>query len=241
MQRVLLIFKLIIRMGLFVAAVVLFFTVGDELPYADYLDFTRMFGFVYRSWFLWIIAVVLIPGMLLRIFPNRIICIGARKHFACSYRGVVLGRGVDDLGGLRLAGLHRGAVFSGLGWFVITVLVLLILFVFDFLTPAVVLVFVLFYGVLDVVFNLFYCPFRAFFMRNSCCRLCRIHNWDYLMMCLPLVVFPSVFSFFLVGLAFVVFLRWEISLKRNPHFFMREFNLNLRCDSCSHGGCLGRK
>jgi hypothetical protein len=52
------------------------------------------------------------------------------------------------------------------------------------------------------------------------------------MMCAPLIVFPGFYSLSLFLLSVVVLLRWELALRKNPHYFMRETNEHLRCESC---------
>ncbi|MCL2218246.1 MAG: hypothetical protein FWB91_14680 [Defluviitaleaceae bacterium] len=113
------------------------------------------------------------------------------------------------------ARLHKGAALSALAWLVITAGVLLTLYFLDALTPVAVLIIALAYAVSDMIFIIFFCPFQKFFMKNRCCETCRIHDWDYFMMCAPLILFPSVFSISLFVLSAAVLLRWELSLPRD--------------------------
>jgi len=188
--------------------------------------------FIYQEFhwtFLWVVWVALSIPMLYRLIPNRRIAVGARKHFACSYEPI------NSAGDARPT--HKGAVYCALSWFVITSTALFILHSLNILTAQTVLIFALVYAVIDLIFVLFFCPFRALFMRNHCCTTCRIHNWDFFMKCAPLILFPNVFSISLVILAVAVVLSWEISLCRNPHYFTRETNRNLHCAACKDKLC----
>jgi hypothetical protein len=184
-------------------------------------------------WAIWLIFVV---EMLFRLIPNKSIAMGARKHFSSSFKPA------NPVGEVKEgANLHKGVFLSVAGWFVITAAILIGLHFMGRLSPATVLILALVYSVFDVVFILFFCPFQRFFMRNFCCNSCRIHNWDYFFMFAPLLLFPSVFSVSLALISVAVIIRWEVALKKNPHFFKRETNGNLRCDSCTDKLCKFKK
>ena len=178
---------------------------------------------------IWIFWGALVIEMLCRIIPNKRVSIGARKHFANSYAPM------PDM--VHDKKLHKGAFLSAIAWFLTTGSALFILFLLDALTPAVVLIAALAFSVLDMLFIIFFCPFQKLFMQNHCCTECRIHNWDYFMMCAPLIIFPTVFSISLFILATAVLLRWEFSVHKNPHFFTRKTNKNLHCDKCEDKLC----
>ena len=217
--------ELLARILLLAASVHLYFTDTGAL------DFTVMPRFNFGGALLIVTFFMLAVGMLFRIIPNRRIAIGARKHFTCSYRLPLVEISAEEAAAAQKR-LHRGAFLSGLSWAVITAMLLFALFLFDLLTPGAVVVIALFYSVIDLVFILTFCPFRALFMRNRCCTVCRIYNWDYFMMCAPLIVFPSVYSVGLFLLSVAILIRWELAIKKNVHFFMPETNEGLRCELC---------
>ena len=224
---------LILRILLFAASVYLYFTDIEAL------DFTLMPRLDFGGTLLIVIGLTLACSMLFRIIPNKRIAIGARKHYACSYTAPALEVSAGELAAAEKR-LHKGAFLSGLNWAFITVLLLFALVMFDLLTPAAVVIIALLYSVTDLIFILIFCPFRALFMHNRCCTVCRIYNWDYFMMCAPLIVFPSVYSGGLGLLSVIVLIRWELAVKKNTHFFMPETNVGLRCEGCeircrSHG------
>lgn len=195
---------------------------GALVLYFSDLDFGGMF--------LWVVWVALAVPMLFRLIPNRRIAIGARKHFSCSYASVDASR-VGELHSMTKR-MHKGAAFCALGWLAITTAMLFALHLLDMLSPATVLIVALTYAVVDIVFVLFFCPFRTLFMRNQCCTTCRIHNWDYFMKCAPLILFPSAFSISLFAISAAMVVSWEIAIRRNPHYFMRQTNKSLHCGVC---------
>lgn len=93
------------------------------------------------------------------------------------------------------------------------------------------------YSVLDIVFILFFCPFQTWFMNNKCCATCRIFNWDYLMMFSPIVFIKSVYTLSLFGVAFILFIRWEMTVYKHPDWFSEGTNCNLTCDNCTERLC----
>ena len=186
-------------------------------------------------WIEWVTWVVLAAGMLRRIFPDKRVAAGARKHVKRFY--IEAGRPSSAVS----KHLHKGAFLSGLMWLAITVAILFGLFAFNLLTPQTVLLLALLYAVADLVFILIFCPLQAFFMKNACCTTCRIYNWDYFMICAPLIVFPSFYSISLVVLAAVVVVQWEVAVRKNPQFFVRESNAELTCAACRDKTCGLRK
>ncbi|MCL2379524.1 MAG: hypothetical protein FWC81_01870 [Coriobacteriia bacterium] len=231
--------KLVFRIVLLAVALVLLATNSEALNYTQLLEPPLQVGITQA--FLWLIWLSLTYGMLFRIIPNRRIAIGARKQFACSYEPAKADNLAPQAKRTLRKSMNKGALLSLLSWLTITSVALLALYLYGTLTPAVVLVIALAFGVLDLIFIIFFCPFQKLFMRNRCCAVCRIHNWDYLMMCLPLVLFPSFFSVTLAVLALTVIMRWELAFYRSPPFFSHQTNRNLRCTSCSDKLCQFKK
>ena len=213
------------------AALCLYFTDMEGL------DFTTMSRKGIGRVFLCAVWAALVAVMLSRLVPNRRITMGARKHYSCSYRAAPLAEEVERRSPAIRKRLNRGAVVSALAWALFNTAVFLAQSVLGVLTPPAAVVVMLAYAVCGMVCTLFLCPFRLFFMRNRCCAVCRIHNWDCLMVCTPMVLFPSAYSLSLLALAVAVLLRWEIALRRKPHFFVEESNENLRCANCEERIC----
>jgi hypothetical protein len=97
------------------------------------------------------------------------------------------------------------------------------------------------YTVCDMICILFFCPFQVFFMKNRCCTVCRIYNWDCLMICTPLLPFPNPYSVSLVLLSLAVLIRWELAYSRRPHYFFEQTNENLGCQLCTDRLCTLRR
>jgi hypothetical protein len=225
------VWKLAFRLALLVTAVILYISDVDKL------NFTAVFRMDLYWAFLFVIWVTLVIDMLYRLLPNKRIAMGARKHFFCSYNAAP-SDGADTSALHKKA--HKGAFLSAVSWAAVSAAALFILHLLNMLTPAVVVLIMLFYAVLDLVFILFFCPFQVLFMRNGCCSLCRIYNWDYIMMCMPMVLFPGVYSISLFILSLAVLIRWEIALFTKPYYFLRETNENLTCELCEDRLCLIR-
>ena len=232
--------KLVFRIALLAIALLLLATNSAALDYRQLLEPPLQLGIPQA--FLWLIWFSLIFGMLFRVIPNKRIALGARKHFVCSYEPAGTDEALTASAQVQLRKrMNRGALASLLSWFGITSVVLLVLYLCGMLSPASVLIIALAFGVLDLIFIIFFCPFQKLFMRNTCCTVCRIHNWDYLMMCLPLLLFPSFFSLTLVILALTVVMRWELAFFKNPQLFSQATNRNLRCNSCDDKLCRFKK
>ena len=222
---------LVFRSVLLLTAVCLYFF------YREALDYTAIFQKGLCGALLWVVWLTLVINMLYRFFPNRRIATGARKHFACTYSAALpTGNGAEEKQ-ISPEQLHKGALLSGLGWFVISAAVIVALFLLDMLSPAIILIFALVYAAFDLIFVLFFCPLQAFFMHNRCCVSCRIYNWDYFMICAPLIVFPNFYSVSLFLLSLAVLLRWEIAVMKTPHYFTKETNASLTCKSCDEKLC----
>jgi hypothetical protein len=178
--------------------------------------------------------------MLYRIIPNKRIAIGARKHYACSYNAAPFRENAVITRTMRKR-LNKNVLLCAVIWILFNIILFFILSLCGILTSAAVIIIVLAYAVLDVVFIIFFCPFKLLFMRNKCCVVCRIYNWDYFMMCTPMILFPCVYSLSLLASSIAALLVWEISVYKNPHFFIEETNKNLCCKNCKERLCLLNK
>ncbi len=115
------------------------------------------------------------------------------------------------------------------------------LFFAGIIDEAVVLIISLFFAVCDIICILFYCPFQSLIMKNRCCVTCRIYNWDFLMMFLPLAFIVSFYTLSLAALALLLLVRWEAAYHRHPQWFCEETNKNLSCAVCTERLCIHKK
>jgi len=213
-----------LRVALFCAALILLF-IRPEM-----LDFPNIFQMGWRGGFLWLIWIILTISILPTIIPNRKIPIGGRKHFAYSYKPT--GRPAVE------TAPNKGILISAISWLAIIAALIAALAISGRLSPQIILLLALGLTIVDYVFILFICPFRVLFMKNRCCATCRIHNWDHLMICAPMAVFPGFFSISLGLLALAAFAIWEIAARRRPHYFISKTNANLNCVNCNDKMCL---
>ena len=94
-----------------------------------------------------------------------------------------------------------------------------------------------FYGMSDIICILFFGPFQSWMMHNRCCTTCRIYDWDYLMLCTPLLALQNAMALSACLLAAVIFVRWEVTLLRHPERFFEASNDALRCAACQEHLC----
>lgn len=107
------------------------------------------------------------------------------------------------------------------------------------------------YSICDMVCILFFCPFQTWMMHNRCCSSCRIYNWDFAMICTPLVfivvtktetgLFINPFALVLVAMSFCLVIEWEITYRRHPERFSDKTNESLRCVNCKEKLCSHKK
>ena len=113
-----------------------------------------------------------------------------------------------------IGGLHHAGIMSNIALFMTTIV----------------------FYVCDLICVLIWCPFRLM-MGNRCCTTCRIFNWDHLMMFSPLIFFPSVYCWSLLGLSIAAWLVWEIFIFLHPERFWEGANAALTCASCTDKLC----
>lgn len=174
------------------------------------------------------VGVVYVIEMILRFFPSRHESMGCQKQFRRNYlptgeetpkKPAAWRTLVVLLVWLALNGAIGGLYFGGV------------------IDEGILLIVSLFYGVCDMICILFFCPFQVWFMRNRCCTVCRIYNWDFAMMFTPFVFIPHPFTWSLLALALALFLRWEITLRVRPERFSENTNACLSCRHCDEKLC----
>ena len=88
---------------------------------------------------------------------------------------------------------------------------------------------------------LFFCPFQTWFMKNRCCAVCRIYNWDFAMMFTPYLFIPNGYTWSLLGMSLLLLIRWEITVHRHPERFAENTNAALSCKNCEEKLCHHKK
>ena len=86
-----------------------------------------------------------------------------------------------------------------------------------------------------------WCIFHKIFIRNRCCNVCRIYNWDHFLKFSPLVFILDFRALSLFFLGLFALIQWEISHALFPERFTDISNENLRCANCTQSGCRFKK
>ena len=85
-----------------------------------------------------------------------------------------------------------------------------------------------------------WCPFRSWFLKNSCCNTCRISNWDRIMKFSILIFIPNIYTITIFVIGVLIFLYWEYHHFVHPERFYRVSNQTLWCVNCDKITC-GKK
>ncbi len=218
--------KLAFRIALFVAVLVLYIVnkaEGCSHPFGEIGSHPVFWG---------VIWVLLVLGMVLRLFPSKLETIGCQKQLKRNY--VPTGEDEPSLTP------WRSTLLLVVCWAALNLVFGILYFtgVFD----AGILVLISFaYGVCDIVCILFFCPIRDWFLKNKCCADCRIYNWDYAMMFTPFVFIPHLYTWSLLGFSLVLLAIWEIMYKLHPERFAKNTNACLDCKNCKEKPCRHKK
>lgn len=179
-----------------------------------------------------IIWLVYFAEMICRFFPAKFESMGCQKQFKCNH--VATGETKPN------KSPWQGTFLSLAFWVVLNGAfgVLYYTHVFD---KGILVLISLAYGVCDMICVLFFCPFQTWFMKNKCCTTCRIYNWDYAMMFTPLVFFPSIFGWSILGVSLLLLAQWELLYRIHPERFAENTNCNLNCAHCTEKLCSHKK
>ncbi|MDY3281412.1 hypothetical protein [Dysosmobacter sp.] len=173
----------------------------------------------------------LMASMALRLFPSRRESLGCQKKYAARFRPTGALPPPEEI---RAA--NRGTGKSALLWIAVN-LPFFLLYARGWVGRRFLVCLAGLYGVCDIFCILFYCPFQSWLMHNRCCTTCRIFDWDYLMLCTPLLAVPGPLSVSACLLSAAIFLRWEVTCRRHPERFLECGNDALRCRNCQEQLC----
>ena len=178
-----------------------------------------------------IVYLALMGSMVLRLFPSRVESLGCQKDFARRFRPTGKQPSQAEV---RQADL--GALKVLLLWAAVNALFFLAYFQ-EWIGKRFLVCLAGFYGVCDIVCILFYCPFQSWLMHNRCCTVCRIYDWDFLMLCTPLLAVGGALAVSACLLSAFLFLRWEIVYRLRRERFFESSNDALRCANCQERLC----
>lgn len=189
-------------------------------------------GFERQSWLLGIIWLVYAVEMISRFFPSRLESMGCQKQFRRNYRPAAEGTPAP------LPSARLGMVAAS--WLALNGAIGA-LYLLRLIDEGLLVLVSLAYGVCDMICILFFCPFQTWMMKNRCCTVCRIYNWDFAMMFTPFLLIPRLFTWSLLGMSLLLLARWEITLHRHPERFSERTNEALRCANCQEKLCHHKK
>ena len=178
-----------------------------------------------------VVWLLLMLSMAVRLFPSKSESLGCQKEFARRFRPTGLLPSSQEI-----HHANRGATVVLAVWIASNAVVFGLHFQ-GWLSQRAMVCLAGFYGVCDIVCILFFCPFQAWMMHNRCCTTCRIYNWDYLMLCTPLLGVRGLFSLSACLLALGILVRWEWTYHRRRERFFVSSNDALRCDQCQEHLC----
>ena len=175
---------------------------------------------------------VFVLEMVLRFFPSRYESPGCQKQFARNY----IKSGKTEI----VIPDNNGTVLVALVWVVFNG-IFGALHLANILDDGIMILLCGAYSVCDMICILFFCPFQSWIMKNKCCSVCRIYNWDYAMMFTPLFFVRWEYTWSLLALSVALLLRWEITFYRHPERFSEQTNDYLRCANCTEKLCTHKK
>ena len=175
---------------------------------------------------------VFVLEMILRFFPSKYESPGCQKQFARNY----IKSGSTDI----VSHDNNSTVLIALIWIVFNGL-FGGLHMMGILDDGIMLLLCSAYSVCDMICILFFCPFQTWFMKNKCCSVCRIYNWDYAMMFTPLFFVRRSYSWSLLALSVALLARWEITYFLHPERFSETTNEYLRCQNCTEKLCTHKR
>lgn len=178
------------------------------------------------------IWLVFITEMIFRLFPAKHSSMGCEKQFKKNYAPV----SDSEPASINMSRI----IIVAAVWIALTAIIGA-MYLLDVIDRDIMMLICLFFSVSDIICILFFCPFQSFIMKNKCCIACRIFNWDYAMMFIPLIFIPGLYSYTLVALSLLLLTLWEIRAHKYPERFSEATNGNLKCISCGEKLCRYKK
>lgn len=218
--------KLVYRSALFVLALVMY--IISRVRHTGEL----FRGYEENRWVLGLMGVVYAAEMIARFFPSRLESMGCQKQFKRNL--MPTGNPTPN----RMPWKRTLAVI--LSWVGLNAVIGALYFM-KLIDAGILVLISLAYGVCDMICILFFCPFQTWFMKNRCCTVCRIYNWDFAMMFTPFVFIPSFFTWSMLAMSLGLLLRWEITYRRHPERFAENTNACLSCANCQEKLCHHKK
>ena len=201
----------------------------QHLSNTEFLYFDNV-GFVIVCFIIWIAYLL---EMIARFFPNNMESMGCQKQFKINY--MPLEYDEADIIEKRKKD-NKSAIIIAILWIALVALIG-VLYYFGIIDIDIILLICLFFAICDMICILYYCPFQELIMKNRCCVRCRIYNWDYAMMFLPLIYIPHFFTYSLLAASLALLVKWEVEYNRNPERYEVFSNAALSCENCQEKLC----
>lgn len=183
-------------------------------------------------WIMGVIWVIYAVEIALRFFPSKLESMGCQKQFTKNY--IPTGETTPIIQSWKRT-VAVAAVWLALNG------AIGVLYYTKVIDAGILILISLAYAVCDMICILFFCPFQTWIMKNKCCTVCRIYNWDFPMMFTPLVFIPSLYTWSLLFLSLVLLVRWELSVHLHPERFSEKTNACLNCNNCTEKLCHHKK
>lgn len=220
--------KLVYRAALFLLAAVIYVLGWNNDPrhLVEWLE--------QRHWILAVIGAVYTVEMLTRFFPSRLESPGCQKQFRKNY--IPTGETAPE----RMPWTRTLAVAAA--WIGLNGIIGA-LRKCNIIDDGILILISLAYGVCDIICILFFCPFQTWFMKNRCCTVCRIYNWDFAMMFTPYLFISQNhwFKWSMLAMALALLVRWELTYRFHPERFSEKTNACLDCAHCEEKLCHHKK
>lgn len=222
--------NLLLRIVLFVIVLVVTVKNHDAVIAAVYSKPWEGFNWLMVLWALFVLTI------LARFVPGLVKNPGYQKQFI-KYFAASDNFDEENIRIKRIIKRANRGAWKVLGVWVAFNLLVGILYFAGLFDESVLILLAIFYSIADTICILYYCPFQHLLMKNRCCMTCRIYNWDFIMMCTPLIFIKSWLTWSLVVIALLVLIRWEYAYKHHPERFFGATNGKLRCVHCHSKLC----
>lgn len=224
--------KFVLRIAIFIS-VFIFYLYDKQMMY-DYFTYPLYYG-IKPMHILWFVFMGL---MLIHLFPADILTMAVKKGEHKHYRPVEGYSEVELLKFVQEQNVRAWIVM--LVWLSLNA-VIGILYLFDVLIEADLLMFTVFFFLCDYICILIFCPFQTYIMKNRCCVNCRIYDWGHFMMFTPMLFIRNFFSWSLFFTSLVVLIHWEILYAKHPERFWYGSNKAIQCQNCQDKTCQIKK
>ena len=183
-------------------------------------------------WVMGLIWIVFATEIAFRFFPSKLESMGCQKQFTKNY--IPTGETTPIIQSWKRT-FAVAAVWLALNG------AIGVLYYTKVIDAGILILISLAYAVCDMICILFFCPFQTWIMKNKCCTVCRIYNWDFPMMFTPFIFIPHIYTWSLLFLSLLLLLRWELSVHLHPERFSEKTNACLNCKNCTEKLCHHKK